>query len=76
MKRLHRNCVTDPLTRAWWLDYQRVVRQGNAYGLSFTEYVANRTLAEANLSHAGPTYTAGCGHTHPWGASCATWTST
>lgn len=78
--RVHRNCVTDPLAKQWWRDYQAICRQGNELGLSFVEYVAHRvgslgprTYTEG--ANAAPWYVAQCGHQHPWGESCNSWTA-
>ena len=43
--KLHKNCITDPLAKEYWRDYQHVMREGNPLGLSFTEYVAFRVMA-------------------------------
>lgn len=69
------NCITDPLARQWWRDYQKVCREGNPLGLGFTEYVAHRVLSlgEHNVTSAyqSPWYVSTCGHQHPWGVSCS-----
>lgn len=72
---VHRNCVTDPLTKQWWRDYQKVCKEGNPLGLSFVEYVAQRVFATWVPSHTettqAPWYVATCGHQHQWGKSCS-----
>jgi hypothetical protein len=73
------NCVTDPTTKAWWRDYQAVIREGNPLGLSFVEYVATRVIAANPIptytaAPESPWYIAACGHSHLWGAACSTWT--
>ena len=68
----HRGCVTDPLTRRWWLDYLKLVAEASISGVSFTEYVAARSFAEqGGPASRGPAMPAGCGHWHEWGASCS-----
>jgi hypothetical protein len=78
---LHRNCVTDPLTKQWWRDYQKMCRTGNRYGLSFTDYITRRTISITTVGAGYATgtdlpdslwFVATCGHKHPWGESCAT----
>ncbi len=76
------NCVTDPLTRQWWRDYQQVMKDGNPLGLSFTEYVAHRVVSlgtvfiySATNTSQTPWYVSSCGHKHPWGESCGTMTA-
>lgn len=78
--RQHLGCVTDPLTRRYWKDFQALCREGNPLGLSFVEYVAHRVLAlgqhAVSDAPASPWYVSECGHKHPWGESCATVTLT
>ena len=68
-------CITDPTAKAWWRDYQSVIKEGNPLGISFVEYVTQRVIAAAMPTYAeakdAPWYTAPCGHQHPWGASCS-----
>lgn len=69
---MHRNCVTDPLTRQWWRDYRKA---DNPLGLSFVEYVAHRVASlgpRVTYTDAPdlPWYVSSCGHMHPWGESC------
>lgn len=72
---VHRNCVTDPTAKAWWRDYQKILKEGNPLGLSFVDYVAQRVLAAITPTYteapASPWYVAPCGHQHQWGASCS-----
>jgi hypothetical protein len=69
--RKHPGCVTDPLTRQWWKDYQRLVATGRI-GFPFTDYVAQRVMAEGTSpTGPAPSMMAGCGHVHDWGASCS-----
>ena len=74
-----RNPITDPMARQYWRDYQTLCRTGNPLGLSFVEYVAHRVLELApqsvSAADASPWYVATCGHHHPWGESCGTWTA-
>lgn len=81
----HKGCVRDPEAIGYWRDYQNVLAAGNPLGLSFVEYVAYRvaivsapvapvTVTTASGEHI-PWYTAQCGHRHPWGVSCNTWTT-
>lgn len=78
------NCITDRETKEMWRDYRRVVKDGNPLGLSFAEYVAQRVIAAGTrfvyASETNPTqtpwYVSACGHQHPWGESCGSWTST
>ena len=77
--KLHRNCITDTLTREYWRDYQGVLKDGNPFGLSFTEYVAHRIISTGTrFTYTNVTqvewHVAQCGHQHPWGQSCSTWT--
>lgn len=73
----HRNCITDPTTKAWWRDYQHVIKDGNPLGLSFVEYIAVRLYAaQPQLVSSTSTtnvewYMSPCGHSHPWGVSCS-----
>lgn len=73
----HRNCVTDPLTKQYWREFQRIDK---GLGLSFTEYVAQRVAAErpqtVTAAMPAPWYTAECGHQHPWGFACTVWSNT
>jgi hypothetical protein len=73
--RKHPGCVTDPLTRQWWHEYQGLVR-ARQLDVAFTEYVAHRTIAEAVTRPGGPVpvLTAACGHMHAWGQSCSSLT--
>lgn len=69
----HRGCITDRLAREYWQAY---LRDGTSLGLSFVEYVAARVNADKPMetytsASSGPWYVAACGHTHPWGSSCA-----
>lgn len=82
--KVHRNCISDRIAQEYWRDYQHVMRKGNPMGMSFTEYVAARvaalqprvfTTATANTP-AVTWYIAQCGHSHPWGESCSSWTAT
>lgn len=71
---MHRNCVTDPTAKAWWRDYQKMVKEGNPLGLSFVDYVAQRVFAALTPTYTeapqAPWYVAPCGHQHLWGAAC------
>lgn len=76
--KLHRGCITDPVARSYWRDYQQLLKDGNPQGLSFTEYVATRVdrpqiliTFSAEDTSAAPWYVATCGHKHPWGQSCS-----
>jgi hypothetical protein len=81
---MRRRGITDRLALAYWREYQVIVREGNPLGISFVEYVAARVNAEGEPKFAynttassnAPWYMAACGHAHPWGASCSTWTMT
>lgn len=70
-------CITDPTAKAWWRDYQKVLKEGNPLGLSFVEYVTQRVFADIAptttyaSSTDAPWYVAACGHQHLWGASCS-----
>jgi hypothetical protein len=77
-----RKGITDRLALEYWRDYQRVLRDGNPLGLSYTEYVAQRVIA-AGVQFVYTTSTSevdwhvsACGHQHPFGESCNTWTAT
>jgi hypothetical protein len=76
--KLHRGCITDPLAKAWWREYQTLCKEGNPLGLGFTEYVAHRVLSlgyhSVTDAAAAPWHIAQCGHQHPWGVSCSNWT--
>ena len=73
--------ITDPTAKQYWRDWQHILRGGNPLGLSFVEYVAIRVYSErpqgtvTATADASPWYVAQCGHQHPWGESCGTWTS-
>lgn len=77
--RLHKGCINDPTARAWWRDYQQMLREGNPMGLSFVEYIANRVVSLGSGFMYGntnaPVYVSACGHKHPWGESCGSWTA-
>lgn len=77
---IRRGGITDPTAKAWWRDYQKVIKEGNPLGLSFVEYIAQRVVA-ANpqpmtytAAPESPWYIAACGHSHLWGAACSVWT--
>lgn len=81
---MRHNCVTDRETREMWRDYQHVMKEGNPLGLSFPEYVAHRVFSNGTRfiyttdTSASQTYwyMSSCGHSHPWGQSCSSWTAT
>lgn len=79
--RLHKGCITDPTTKMWWRDYLQLLRDGNPQGLSFVEYIANRVVSLGSAfmygsgTDQGPFYVSSCGHKHPWGESCGSWTA-
>lgn len=75
----HIGCVTDREAKELWRDYQGVTKNGNPLGVSFVEYVFHRVAARQPVTVTSdttgvPWYIASCGHQHPWGESCATWT--
>jgi hypothetical protein len=76
----HRNCITDPLARTYWREYQQVCADGNPLGLSYVEYVAHRVaslgsrIVYETSADQTPWYVSTCGHQHPWGVTCASWT--
>lgn len=73
----HVNCISDRIAKEYWRDYQHMVREGNPLGLSYVEYVAQRVLAVFTAytdTAAAEWHVAYCGHKHPWGESCGTWT--
>ncbi len=79
--KLHRNCITDPVSKAWWRDYQRVMKDGNPLGLSFVDYIALRVASlgprlTVTSSTNVPWYVSSCGHRHEWGESCSSLTVT
>ena len=67
-------CITDQTAKAWWKDFQGVLKEGNPLGLSFVEYVAQRVLANFTPTYTeapqSPWYVSSCGHKHQWGAAC------
>ena len=75
------NCITDREVRDMWRDYRTVLKEGNPLGLSFAEYVAQRVIAQgtrfvySTITTDVPWYVTTCGHRHPWGESCGSWTS-
>jgi hypothetical protein len=80
MARRH-DCITDPMARRYWREYRREVKRGNPLGLSFTEYVAQKVIATGlqtvyTMASDAPWDVASCGHNHPWGESCGSYTST
>jgi hypothetical protein len=65
--------ITDPTAKAYWREYQRMVKAGNSLGLSFVEYVAQRVHTPNtvySLSTEVPWFVSTCGHSHPWGVAC------
>ena len=75
------DCITDPDARRMWREYRKEVKRGNPNGLSYTEYVAQKVVAQgyrvlvytstADL----PWDVAMCGHKHPFGETCGTYTA-
>jgi hypothetical protein len=72
----HRGCITDPLARQWWREYQAICDQGNPLGLSFVEYVSARLLSVGPKTYTSvsaensPYFVSTCGHRHEWGVTC------
>lgn len=78
------NPIADREAREMWRDYRMMLKEGNPLGLSFVEYVAHRVFSSGTrfvymgetTSGQAPWYVATCGHQHPWGQSCSSWTAT
>lgn len=71
--KLHRNCITDPLVKAWALEHRRLDSDR-----PLAEYIAARWQAISPstvtviMTEADPWITAACGHRHQLGLSCST----